>query len=211
MTSIFERALGPDFERLHPRMRERLSIGLDRGTACRAEGVMTRIWHGTPLLAPLLQLAALERVLVPESATDVAFTMQNHPFRDAAGNEGLTYERVFHLPKRRRRFDTATVYESGKLVDKLGRHRLLLADWLVTVNERGGITVKGGRQRVRVRDREVPIPGPLSADTTVHDWYDDDLGRFRIDVRIRNAVLGTLVGYQGSFTCRYVDIATSGS
>lgn len=203
--------MGSDFERLHPRMRERLSIGLDRGTACHAEGVMTRIWHGSPLLAPLLQLAALERVLVPESATCVPFTMRNHPFRDVSGNEGLTYERVFHLPKRRRRFDTATVYESGRLVDKLGGHRVLLADWLVTVNERGGITIEGERQRVRVRGKELRIPGPLSANATVHDWYDDDLGRFQIDVRIRNAALGTIAGYQGSFACRYVDIATSGS
>lgn len=69
MTSIFERALGPDFERLHARLRERLSIELERGSGCVASGVMSRVWHGTPLLKPLLYLSALDHLLFPEEAS----------------------------------------------------------------------------------------------------------------------------------------------
>ena len=33
----------------------------------------------------------------------------------------------------------------------------------------------------------------------VHEWYDDDLGKFRISVEVKNRVWGRLFGYHGHF------------
>ncbi|MGH3521116.1 MAG: DUF4166 domain-containing protein [Haloechinothrix sp.] len=207
MASIFQRAMGSDFERLHPKMRARLSTGLDRGATCVATGIMSRIWHGTPLLKPLLHLAAAERLLLPETGTDVPFTMENRPIRDAAGRDGLTYSRTFEMPRRNRRFDTVTILDpaTNQLIDILGAHRLITAEWRLSVDARGGLVIRGGRQRIRLGSRYLPLPRFLSAETEIHDWYEDSSGRFRIDVRITHPRLGTILGYQGTFTCRFVD------
>ena len=39
----------------------------------------------------------------------------------------------------------------------------------------------------------------LSGCADVHEWFDDDTGRFRISVDVRNARWGRLFGYRGSF------------
>lgn len=134
------------------------------------------------------------------------FTMENWPLRDLRGWEGVSYQRVFELPARRRRFDSVTVLDpaSNRLVDQLGAHRLVVADWRVGADDRGGLVIRAGRQRVRVGRHEVPLPAALCATAEVHDWYDEVTDRFRIEVLLSNRVLGTIIGYQGSFTCRLV-------
>lgn len=43
MTSIFGRALGADFARLHPRLRERFGFASTDGIACIGVGVMDTV------------------------------------------------------------------------------------------------------------------------------------------------------------------------
>lgn len=205
MASIFEQALGSDFNALHPRMRERLSLDSVQGGVCIATGVMNRIWHGSRLLTPFLHLGTAERLLIPESGHDVPFVMENQPFRDECGREGLTYTRTFDFGTRRRRFDSATVFdpESGRLIDYLGTHRLVAADWNAKVDQHGGLVIHGGRQRVGAGGHRLPVPFSASAEAKVWDWFDEEIERFRIHVRISNASLGTIIGYEGVFTCRF--------
>lgn len=68
MTSIFHRAIGPDFGRLHPELQRRFSVGLGSGEACVGTGTMERIcwtesspirrwpaWSTCPVLPELLR------------------------------------------------------------------------------------------------------------------------------------------------------------
>lgn len=203
--SIFELALRDDFARLHPRMRERLSLDAADDRVCVATGVMNRIWHGPAWQTPFLRLAAAERLLIPEAGEDIPFTMVNRPFRDSEGREGITYDRMFDFGTRIRRFDSATVYDPSarKLVDLLGTHRLVAADWHIEVDRRGGLVIHGGRQRIGAGRVRIPIPSLAGVDARVHDWFDPDIERFRIDVRLTHPKLGTVLGYQGVFTCRF--------
>lgn len=208
MTSIFERALGPDFHRLHPMVRERFAIGLDPGTACIATGVMSRIWHGTPLIRPLLHLGASRHILFPEQGTDVPFTIENWPYLDRFGRETVTFTRTFELPARRRRFDATMVFDhaTGRLIDYLGTHQHAAAHLRLAVDDRGGLVITTGEQRVRFGRLDSRVPEVISGHARVRESYDEDAGRFRIDVRVANRWLGPLFGYRGTFRARYFDL-----
>jgi hypothetical protein len=196
------------FDRLHPKLAERFSVGLDSGLACIATGTMSRIWHGTAFTTPFLQLGASRHILFPEQGNDVPFTIENWPYLDRAGRETVTFDRTFELPRRRRRFDATMVFDepTGRLVDYLGTHQHVAADLTLRADDHGGLVIRSGEQRFRMRRIDVGVPALITGHAEVHEWFDDCEGRFHIDVRVDNQWLGPLFGYRGSFTCRYVDL-----
>ncbi len=46
MTSIYQRAPGSDFSRLHPRIQERFGITSAGGRAAIGKGTIENVWHG---------------------------------------------------------------------------------------------------------------------------------------------------------------------
>lgn len=211
MSSIFQRAMGADFERLHPQLARRFSVGLVSGTACVATGVMSEIWHGSGLVRPFLHLGASRHILFPEQGRDVAFTMENWPYRDRAGRETVTFNRTFELPRRRRRFDATMVHDqaSGRLVDYLGTHQHLSADLTFGTDGAGGLVIRSSRQRFRMAWLNLAVPPLVTGDAEVHEWYDDSAEQFHIDVQVGNRWLGPLFGYRGTFTCQYFSLGTT--
>ncbi|WP_033341710.1 DUF4166 domain-containing protein [Catenuloplanes japonicus] len=203
MTSIFERALGDDFARLHPRMRER--FGEHRG--CVGNGVMDRIWRGPAFVTPFLHLGTLRHVLFPETGAAVPFTIENYTYDDSYGRPTLTFVRTFEVaPGRRRRFDATMVWSERRqvLVDYLGTHQHIAVDLHLSVDETGGLHLRSGEQRFR---GGVRCPRILSGEARVHEWYDDEADRFRIEVTVTNRRFGPIFGYSGGFTAQYVDRA----
>jgi hypothetical protein len=75
MTSIFRTAMGPGFDRLHPALRRRFSVGLAGGEACTGRGVMDRIWHGPAFVKPFLALGATRNILVPRAGRNIPFVL----------------------------------------------------------------------------------------------------------------------------------------
>ena len=208
MTSIFQRAMGAEFGRLHPRIQERLSISVASGTACMATGVMARIWHGSALTVPFLYLGASRNILFPEQAANVPFTIENWPYLDRAGRETVSFTRTFELPHRRRRFDASMVFDpaSARLVDYLGTHQHLAAELRLRAAADGALLIRTAAQRFRVRRLDVPVPWVITGQAQVHEWYDTGAGAFQIDVRVQNRRFGPLFGYQGTFIARYLNI-----
>ena len=47
------------------------------------------------------------------------------------------------------------------------------------------------------------MPALLRGDATVHEWFDEELGRFRIEVSVHHRRFGPLFGYRGTFTVEY--------
>ena len=99
--SIYHRALGEDFERLHPRMQDR-------------EGTMDEVWLGRFYTMPFLLLGSWRRIMFPASGRDVPFTISNYAYRDVFGRETVTWLRCFHLPARTRKFDATMIYSEKR-------------------------------------------------------------------------------------------------
>jgi hypothetical protein len=189
VTSLFQRALGADFGRLHPQLRRRFSVGLDSREACLGRGVMERVWHGGslpgPLLRPFLALGATRHVLMPETGRDIPFTIENVPYRDACGREAVTFVRTFRFPRRTRRFDAFMIFsaERGTIVDYLGTHQHLATELRPEVDG-DALVIRSGPLRFREGFLDARVPRPLAATATVREAYDEAAGRFRVEVSV---------------------------
>lgn len=200
MTSIFQRALGSDFARLHPEIQRRFGFDSADGVASIGRGVMDEVWRGRPYTLPFLYVGAWRRIMFPETGRDIPFSIENYAFRDDFGRETYSLIRTFESA-RTRRFDAYMVYSEGRgrIVDYLGTHEHLAVDIDLSVDDEGGLCMRSGSQRFYERMLGFPFPMLFSGTADVREWFDEGTGRSRISVDIRNRVWGPLFGYHGSF------------
>ena len=205
MTSIYERALGDDFERLHPMVRERFGLDSRQGVAAVGTGVMAEVWRGPLYTVPFLWVGTRRNVMFPETGEDVPFTVENYAYLDPYDRETVTWVRTFDLDGRTRRFDATMIYseERDRVVDYLGTHQHLAVDIDLSVSDRGGMRLRTGAQRLYAGPLGVDFPLALSGVADVHEWYDDDAETYRIEVAVSNPYLGPLFGYRGTFDVEY--------
>jgi hypothetical protein len=205
MTSVFEEALGTEFQRLHPMMRRRFGVGLDSAEACIGRGVMSSIRRGPWWTVPFLQIGRLRNILVPDVGRDVPFTIENYPYRDQHGRETVTFVRTYTTkPGRTARFDATMVLVDGRVLDYLGSHQHLAVDLDLAVNDRGGLVLTSDAQRFYEGPIAFRFPMLLSGRATLHEWWSDDDQAFHVDMEVRNRVFGFLFGYRGTFTCEWI-------
>ena len=206
MTSIYQRALGKDFERLHPRVQERFALTSASGRAALGRGTMDTLWHGPAYTLPFLWLGAWRNILVPERGRDVPFELRNWAYLDGFRRETVTWLRTFHT-RRARRFDAYMVYSEvrGRVVDYLGTHQHLAVDIELAVDERGGLRLRSGEQRFYEGPVGFRFPLAFSGVADVCEWFDEGSGRHRIDVRVENRTWGPLFGYSGAFDVEWLD------
>ncbi|MFF8844493.1 DUF4166 domain-containing protein [Streptomyces sp. NPDC015127] len=212
MTSIFRAAMGDAFDRLHPQLQRRFSVGLDSGEACTGRGVMDRIWHGGAFVKPFLALGGSRNILVPRTGRAVPFTIENVPYTDSYGRETVTFVRTFALPGGPRRFDATMVLapEGDRVLDYLGTHQHLASDLHLSAEPDGSLLIRSGEHRFREGPFDLPVPQLIGGDAEVRESYDESCGRFRIRVRVTNRRFGPLFGYEGSFTAAYTDVRSHG-
>ncbi|POX62469.1 DUF4166 domain-containing protein [Streptomyces sp. Ru62] len=212
MTSIFQTAMGPAFQRLHPALRRRFSVGLAGGEAYTGRGVMDRIWHGPAFVKPFLALGATRNILVPRAGRNVPFLIENVPYRDTFGRETVSFVRTFQLPGRARRFDAQMVLGPGgdRVLDYLGTHQHLATDLHFHAEPDGSLLIRSGAHRFREGPVDVRVPELIGATAEVRESYDETAGRFRVRVRGVNRWFGPLFGYEGSFTASYTDVRAHG-
>ncbi|OII38033.1 hypothetical protein BIU98_15185 [Curtobacterium sp. MMLR14_010] len=205
MSSVFEEALGADFQRLHPMMRRRFGVGLDAAEACVGQGVMQSIRRGPWWTVPFLQIGRLRNILVPDVGRDVPFTIENYPYRDEHGRETVTFVRTYTTrPGREARFDATMVLVDGRVLDYLGSHQHLAVDLDLAVDERGGLVLTSDAQRFHEGPVSFRFPMLFSGRATLHEWWSDEDQAFHVDMQVHNRVFGFLFGYRGTFTCEWV-------
>jgi len=208
MASIYQQALGSDFEKLHPKIQERFGFNSEDGIASIGSGVMDEIWRGRFYTVPFLYVGTWRRIMFPEYGKNIPFTIENYAYRDSFGRETVTWVRTFESRKRRR-FDAYMIYSEsrGRIVDYLGSHQHLAVDLDVSVDERGGMCIRSGAQRFYEGWISFSFPLFFSGTAEVCEWYDDEAEKFRIQVEVTNRRWGRLFGYHGSFdvTCKEVD------
>ncbi|HYN88746.1 MAG TPA: DUF4166 domain-containing protein [Ardenticatenaceae bacterium] len=200
MRSIYERALGTDFERLHPQIQRRFGFSSADGLAAIGTGVMEQIWHGRPYTLPFLYLGTWRRIMFPERGRHIPFTIRNYAYADPLGRETVTWIREFQA-RRTRRFDAYMIYseQRGRIVDYLGTHQHLAVDIDLSVDERGGLRLKSGAQRFYEGPAGFSFPLLFSGVADVCEWYDEATQRYQIEVNVRNRTWGPLFGYRGAF------------
>ena len=200
MRSIYERALGSDFSRLHPEIQRRFGFSSRDGVASIGRGVMDSIWRGAWYTLPFLYVGSWRSIMFPEVGRNIPFTIENYAFVDDFGRETVTWIRTFRST-RERRFDAYMIYseERRRVIDYLGTHEHLAVDIDLAVDEEGGLRLRSGAQRFYEGAIGFSFPMIFSGVADVREWYDETAKAFRISVSVRNRVWGLLFGYNGSF------------
>lgn len=201
MTSMYQRALGDDFQRLHPMIQKRFGFSSADCVASIGRGVMERVWRGAFYTVPFLWVGAWRSIMFPDQGVDVPFTIENYAYVDSFGRETVTWVRTFDLPGKRRRFDATMVYSEkrGLVVDYLGTHQHLAVDIHLSADPKGGLRLRSGKQRFYEGPIGFSFPMACSGYADVHEWYDEKREQFGIEVYVANKVWGPLFGYRGWF------------
>lgn len=206
--NIYQRVLGSDFRRLHPQIQRRFGLSAEGGVASIGRGIMHRVWRGPAFTIPFLFVGTWRRIIFPERARRIPFTIENYAFRDPLGRETVTWCRTFHLRNRRRRFDAYMVnhHADGHIVDYLGSHQHLAVDIDLRVDAQGGLCLRSGAQRFCEGPLAFTFPNALTGIAEVREWFDEASGRFQIRVVVRNRHIGPLFGYRGSFVAEFPQV-----
>ena len=172
---------------------------------------MEQLWHGPAWTLPFLHVGAWRNILVPDAATDVPFTVENHAYTDSYGRETLTVVRTFEIAAgRRRRFDATLVAgeqgRAGHVLDYLGTHQHLAVDLSASVAEDGSLRIVSGAQRFYEGPVAFRFPMLASGTALLREAWDERRERFSVDVAVTSARFGPLVGYRGWFTCTYPEV-----
>jgi hypothetical protein len=205
MTSIYQRAMGSDFDRLHPKIRERFGFSSADRVACIGRGVMDEIWHGRLYTLPFLYIGSWRRIMFPERGRQVPFSIENYAFLDPFGRETVTWIRRFET-KTPRRFDAYMIYSESRarLIDYLGTHQHLAVDIDLSVDKTGGINLRSGAQRFYEGLLGFSFPLSFSGIADVRESYDDKAGKYHINVNVTNRLWGPLFGYRGTFEATWL-------
>lgn len=206
MRSIYERALGSDFHRLHPQIQRRFGFNSGDHIASIGHGIMQEIWRGPLYTLPFLYVGAWRRIMFPEQGKNIPFTVQNYAFVDKFGRETVTWVRTFEMSKLRR-FDAYMIYSQDRkcIVDYMGSHQHLAVDLQLWVDERGGLRLRSGSQRFYEGIIGFRFPLLFSGIADVCEWYDDAMGKFNIEVNVHNKTWGRLFGYRGTFDVEWCE------
>jgi len=205
MNSIYQKALGTDFKRLHPKIQERFGFSSSDRVACIGRGVMDEIWHGRLYTLPFLYLGSWRRIMFPERERQVPFSIKNYAFLDPFGRETVTWIRQFNT-KTSRRFDAYMIYSENRrrIVDYLGTHQHLAVDIDLSVDPTGGVKLRSGAQRFYEGLFHFSFPLFFSGIADVREWYDEKIQKYRIEVRVHNRTWGPLFGYHGTFETEWL-------
>lgn len=207
--SIYRRAMGEEFDRLHPRIQERFGFDSTSGVASIGRGVMKSMERGAWWTVPFLWIGSLRSIMFPDQGRDVPFSVHNYAYRDRFGRETVTWVRYFEFPRRRRHFDATMVYSEKRqtLIDYIGDRQHLAVEIECSVDaETSGMHLRSGSQRLYEGWLAFRFPLFASGVADVVEWYDEEVGEYRIRVDVRNRYFGLLFSYRGRFDAEFVDV-----
>ncbi|GAB6992203.1 DUF4166 domain-containing protein [Paenibacillus pini] len=199
MSSIYERLLGDEFNRLHPKLQTRYQ--LDRTREFRAEGMMEEVSGGSKPVRWLLKLGVKFRIFFSERGRDIPFTIRNRVTLDRTGREVVHWDRTFHFGVKQRFFDAIMMLDDHEqeIIDLFGRPSLLGSTLSFHVDDEGAMHIASKKQWLPLMGLRVPLPTFLHGKAYIIESYDDQTDEFRIRVHVYNSLVGTLFEYKGSF------------
>jgi hypothetical protein len=196
-TSVYQRALGTEFERLRPELRAYFAGSVAaNGTGLPGVGSGTFEVAGSPRrwLAPVLAYLGWRRILFAEFGRDVPFDIVNTPGADGS----LSAVRTVHFARRDSALEDTMRIVDGRLHDFLGRRRGLEARLALSIED-GYLGMRSDRLWLHLLGARIPLPR-FATVTIAESWVD---GLQHVDVRLTSPILGEWFRYAGSFTYRY--------
>ncbi len=184
--TIFQRALGEDFTRLHPQLQRHFG-----SPSVSAEGVFAEVGARQHWLRPMWRMLARAGLLLPEHGTAVPFTVSIDPI---SPDRVATVRRI-RFPGAERIMADETHLVRGRLVDVHARGRILVR-MLPRVLEDGSLRMSASATRLRVASVLWWVP---TVPITVMQGWDEREQTHRIDVSVRVPLLGEVFGYRGTF------------
>jgi hypothetical protein len=197
--SPYERVLGAELARLHPRLRDYFAA-IPAGCHGHGVGVFERV--GTPRrwLWPVLSAFRHRGVLFPGWHHDVPFSVVNTPGVGAQGEPLVAATRHFDFPARGRAMvdSISAVGERAVLVDVLGRPGLIEAALSVAVRD-GALHMRSTAVVLRLAGLRVRVPASISPTVVLVERFDDATDSQHVTVELSAPLLGRLYEYSGSF------------
>jgi len=208
MSSIYQKAMGSEFNNLHPKIRKRFSFSSKDGIASIGRGVMEDIWIGRFYTIPFLYIGTWRNIMFPAKGSNIPFTIENYAYEDVYGRETVTWVRKFYFPNKVRRFDATMIFSTQRnmIVDYLGNHQHLAVDIHISVAEKGGLNLLSGEQRFYEGTFAFRFPMFFSGYADVCEWYDEEDEKYKIEVTVRSKLWGRLFGYKGTFDVEYISV-----
>jgi hypothetical protein len=192
---VYRRVLGADFDSLSPELRAYFSLP-PAGSVGRGSGVYEVAGSRQRWLTPVFALLAWRRILFPEYARDVPFTVTNVP----GPGQGLSARREFHFPGRERVMQDTMHVVDGRLHDFLGRRGGLEVRLGLSVRD-GSLRMLSERAWLHLGPLRLPLPALLSARVVLDESWSH--GRQRVDVRMLHPLFGEIFRYTGTFDYHY--------
>jgi Domain of unknown function (DUF4166) len=191
--SVYQRVLGKDFPALAPELQSYFGMP-DAGFHGRGVGVFDVAGSRYRWLWPVFRLLAHRRILFPEYARDVPFTVVNRPDGDS-----LRATRTFHFVGRDRAMVDEMRVVDGRLHDFLGRRGGLEVALSLAVAD-GALTMESTGVWLRIARLRLPVS--LGARLTLNERWEQD--HQRVSVALRHPLLGEFFAYRGTFTYSWV-------
>jgi hypothetical protein len=193
--SVYQRVLGAHFDDLHPQLQNYLGQPAE-GTVGFGEGTFDVAGSRRRWLRPVFAVMAPKRILFPEFARDVPFTITTVP----GPGEGLSAGREFHFPGTTRQIEDTMHVIDGELHDFMGRSRALEVRLTARVVD-GGLSMISDAAWIHLGRLRVPLPAIFGAKVVLSQRWTGDA--HRIEVHLSNPVLGDIFEYAGHFTHRW--------
>jgi len=208
MSSIYQKTLGSDFNKLHPKIQQRFGFNSQDKVASIGKGVMQKVWYGNFYTLPFLYLGTWRNILFPQKGKNIPFSIENYAYIDNFGRETVTWIRKFYFQKKIRKFDATMVFSQERdcIVDYLGTHQHLAVDIEMSVSQNGGLMLCSGEQRFYEGFLSFKFPLFFSGIANVCEWYDEKEEKFKISVVVKNKIWGNLFGYEGTFDVNYIKV-----
>ncbi|WP_010289957.1 DUF4166 domain-containing protein [Kurthia massiliensis] len=194
--SVYAQLLGDKFHQLHPKLQHRYHTA--PGEAFRAEGVMTTIQHGSPLLMPFYYAAPLMDFLFPEQGKDIPFDMVHECVARGNDTYDIDWGRHFYFPEKTRAFNSITRVDlnTNDAYDLLGKPAMMRSNLLLDVTNEGKLITRTNAQHLFGL---VPMPSFFKGKAIVEDGFDDARGVYTVHATVFNDLLGTIMMYAGEF------------
>lgn len=202
MVSVVQQALGLNFTNLHPKVQWRFGFDSTSHVSQRGTGIVEELSHSILLPSPVLWALASRRALPARTGFDIAFTIDNYAYKDTLGRECLAFVRTIDYAKGGAgEMDSVMVGSKGghAVIDYLGADPLMVLRTSCWVDSAGALRLSSGPPKILLPF--LPrFPALASALTETREWWDGKSHQHRVEVEVRNPLLGRLLYYRASYS-----------
>jgi Domain of unknown function (DUF4166) len=205
--SAYRRQMGTEYEKLHPEIQKRFDFSTSNNIAFIGTGTMEKIWNGNKVAVFLLKILSKSNILFPRIGENIEYEIHNYPYIDQENREVHSMNRVFYFEDEEQRFDGTALYSEKKnhIVEYLGLDHRMVFEMGLSAEKNGAIKFTSGRQFGFILGLQLPVPSLFRGDIELLEWFDDEKGKFYLDLKVKSKLFGPLFGFTGWFDGQYID------